>query len=91
LPYNFLLVELGREFFKALLPLAAVHLHSLGALCVGRSRIFLRAITFYPLDFGVRAAGLFHLLHTWMRPQFSLGGSLQVAVKSLVVSVQLGD
>src|SRR5438067_867057 len=45
----------------------------------------------YPLHFGVHAAGLLHLRYTSVPSQFGLGASLQLAVKSLIVSVQLRE
>src|SRR5438876_4948681 len=50
-----------------------------------------RAVALDPLHFGVHPAGLLHLPHTWVRSQVSLGAPLQLAVKSLVVGVQLRD
>src|SRR6476646_9872399 len=91
LPYNFLTVKLRREFRNALLPFAACHLHSLGALCISWSRVILSDVAFNPFHFGVRAAGLLHFPHISMRAQFGFGASLQLTVKSLVVSVQLRD
>src|SRR5436190_20331323 len=84
----FCVPELFREFFDALLPFAAVQLHGLGVLCIGRRRRDIRSVAFDPLHFGVQAAGLLHLPHTSVRSQFSFGVSLQLAVKSLVASVQ---
>ena len=83
--------ELAYEFRNALLPFTRVHLHSLDALCLGPSRIFFSGVALYPFQFTVHAAGLLHLAHTSVYSQFRFGVSLQLTMKSLVVSVQLRD
>src|SRR6266404_6094456 len=103
MPYTVLALKLRCEFRNALLPFATVHLRGTGALCVGpflwwqpcrlrrrhACRYRVGSVAFDPLHFGVRAASLLHLLHTSVRSQLSFGAPPQVAVKSLVVSVQL--
>src|SRR5437773_4414948 len=91
LPYNFSAIKLCCELFNPLLPFAVVHLHSLDALFAGRGGTVVSRVAFDPLHFGVHPAGLLHLPHTWVRSQVSLGAPLQLAVKSLVVGVQLGE
>jgi hypothetical protein len=56
---------------------------------IARSRIGI--LTLDPFHFGVHAARLLHLLHGSVRSQFSFSASLQLTMKPLVVSVQLGE
>jgi hypothetical protein len=103
---NVRFIEHCRQFLHVFVPLAAVQLQtgfSTTPLATRfaivpesiRSRstcaFIFGAVAPDQFDFGVQAAGLLHLLHTSMRSQFSLGLPLQLAVKSLVVSVQLRD
>src|SRR6266403_713841 len=103
-PTKFHAVKLARELFDALLPFAASHRYAVWratpltvrfGIVFRRSRstfvLIWRAVALDPLHFGVHPAGLLHLPHTWVRSQVSLGASLQLAVKSRVVSVQLRE
>src|SRR5439155_7039189 len=103
-PTKFYAVKLCRELFDTLLPFAAIHRYLVWravsltirfAIVFRRSRSTFvwiwRAVALDPLHFGVHPAGLLHLPHTSVRSQVGLGASLQLAVKSLVVGVQLRD
>ena len=83
--------ELSRQLFHALLPFAAVHLHSFDVLCIAQSRTGFGGVALDPLHFGVHAAGLLHLAHTSMGLQFGLGAALQVTVKSFIIRVQVAE
>src|SRR6266576_6734342 len=89
--YRVLVAKLSRELLHALLPFAVVNLHSPDALFVDRGGTVVSRVALDPLRFGVHPAGLLHLPHTWVRSQVSLGASLQLAVKSWVVGVQLRE
>jgi hypothetical protein len=84
-------VKLRCQLLNALLPLVVVHLYSAGALFVGVNRTSVSGIALKPLDFAVRSTSLRHLRHTCVRSQLSFGASLQLAVESLIVSVQRRD
>src|SRR5262249_6795482 len=80
-PTSFRAVELRCEPSHSLLPFSAVHFYSIDVLCISWCRTGFGNLALYPLHFGIHAAGLLHLPHTWMRSQVSLGTALQLAVK----------
>src|SRR5438876_8320693 len=97
-------IECCHQLLHALVPFSAIQRDAIFSatpltvrfgIVFRRSRstfvLIWRAVALDPLHFGVHPAGLLHLPHTWVRSHVSLAAPLQLAVKSLVVSVQLRD